>query len=132
MGKGLFPRLAAENIRKNRRFFLPYLLALGGLAAAFHMMASLCLDPGTQMMRGYEYVRIMMGVGMVVAGLFSAVLLLYINSFLMKQRKKELGLYNILGMGKGAIALILCWESLYTAAGGVGGGILAGMILNKN
>lgn len=130
MNKGLFPRLAAQNMRKNRRFFLPYLLALMGLAAAFYVMAALCMDPGTVQMRGYEYVQAMMGIGMVVAGSFSIVLLLYINSFLMKQRKKELGLYNILGMGKGAIALIQCWESLYTAVIGIGGGIIAGLALH--
>ena len=74
---------------------------------------------------------VMMQIGMFVAGILSAVLLLYINSFLMKQRKKELGLYNILGMGKGNIALIQCWESLYTAILGVGGGLALGVALHK-
>lgn len=55
-------------------------------------MSALVLDPGVDSMRGAEYVKVMMGMGMFIAGIFSAVLLLYINSFLMKQRKKELGL----------------------------------------
>lgn len=131
MRNGLYPRLAARNIKQNRRFFLPYLLALLGLTAAFYVMAALVFDPGVQDLRGAEYVRVMMAIGMVVAGLFSTVLLLYINSFLMKQRKKELGLYNILGMGKGNIALIQCWESLYTALIGIGGGLVCGVVLHR-
>ena len=118
-------------MRQNRRFFLPYLLALAGLTAAFYVMSALCADPGVVTMRGFAYVMVMMQIGMFVAGILSAVLLLYINSFLMKQRKKELGLYNILGMGKGNIALIQCWESLYTALLGIGGGLLLGVIFHR-
>lgn len=118
-------------MRQNHRFFVPYLLALAGLTAAFYIMAALCADPGVLHMRGFAYVMVMMQIGMFVAGILSAVLLLYINSFLMKQRKKELGLYNILGMGKGNIALIQCWESLYTALIGIGGGLVLGVIFHK-
>ena len=128
---GLYPKLAAQGMRQNRRFFLPYLLALAGLTAAFYVMSALVFDPGVVTMRGFEYVQVMMSIGMFVAGILSTVLLLYINSFLMKQRKKELGLYNILGMGKGNIALIQCWESLYTALLGIGGGLACGVVLHK-
>ena len=128
---GLYPKLAAQGMRQNRRFFVPYLLALAGLTAAFYVMSALCADPGVVTMRGFAYVMVMMQIGMFVAGILSAVLLLYINSFLMKQRKKELGLYNILGMGKGNIALIQCWESLYTALLGIGGGLLLGVLFHR-
>lgn len=129
MGK-LYPRLAWRNLRQNRRFFLPYLLALVGLTAAFYVMSALSMDPGVRLLRGADYVQSMMAIGMVVAGLFSAVLVFYINSFLMKQRKKELGLYNILGMGKGNIALVQCWESLYTALLGIAGGLVVGVLFH--
>ena len=131
MRNGLYPRLAARGMRQNHRFFLPYLLALAGLTAAFYVMSALVYDPGVLEMRGFAYVQMMMQIGMVVAGILSAVLMLYINSFLMKQRKKELGLYNILGMGKGNIAVLLCWESLYTAALGIGGGLILGVAFHK-
>ncbi|MBD5085147.1 MAG: ABC transporter permease, partial [Clostridiales bacterium] len=131
MRNGLYPKLAARSMRQNHRFFVPYLLALAGLTAAFYVMAALVFDPGVITMRGFAYVQVMMQIGMFVAGILSAVLLLYINSFLMKQRKKELGLYNILGMGKGNIALIQCWESLYTALTGIVGGLVLGVILHK-
>ncbi len=130
MRNGLYPKLAWQNIRQNRRFFVPYLLALIGLSAAFYVMSALVLDPGVDSMRGAEYVKVMMGMGMFIAGIFSAVLLLYINSFLMKQRKKELGLYNILGMGKGNIAWLQCWESLYTALIGIVGGVVCGVVFH--
>ncbi|MDE7172692.1 MAG: ABC transporter permease [Oscillospiraceae bacterium] len=131
MRNGLYPKLAARSMRQNHRFFVPYLLALAGLTAAFYVMAALVFDPGVVTMRGFAYVQVMMQIGMFVAGILSAVLLLYINSFLMKQRKKELGLYNILGMGKGNIALIQCWESLYTALIGILGGLVLGVIFHK-
>ncbi len=131
MRNGLYPKLAARGMRQNHRFFVPYLLALAGLTAAFYVMSALCADPGVLEMRGFAYVMVMMQIGMFVAGVLSTVLLLYINSFLMKQRKKELGLYNILGMGKGNIALIQCWESLYTALLGIGGGLVLGVIFHK-
>ena len=131
MRNGLYPKLAAQGMRQNRRFFVPYLLALAGLTAAFYVMSALCADPGVMEMRGFAYVMVMMEIGMFVAGILSAILLLYINSFLMKQRKKELGLYNILGMGKGNIALLQCWESLYTAILGIGGGLVLGVALHK-
>ena len=130
MHNGLYPKLAWQNIRQNRRFYVPYLLALIGLSAAFYVMSALVFDPGVDTMRGAEYVSVMMGMGMFIAGVFSSILLLYINSFLMKQRKKELGLYNILGMGKGNIALLQCWESLYTALVGIVGGVVGGVILH--
>ena len=131
MRNGLYPKLAAQGMKQNRRFFIPYLLALAGLTAAFYVMSALVFDPGVLTMRGFAYVQVMMQIGMFVAGILSTVLLLYINSFLMKQRKKELGLYNILGMGKGNIALIQCWESLYTAVLGIGGGLVLGVMFHK-
>ena len=61
MRNGLYPKLAWQNIRQNRRFFVPYLLALIGLSAAFYVMSALVLDPGVDSMRGAEYVKVMMG-----------------------------------------------------------------------
>ena len=66
-----------------------------------------------------------------VVGVFALIFLFYTNSFLMRRRKKEFGLYNILGMGKGNLARVLLWESLMIAAVALGGGLLAGIALSK-
>lgn len=136
MRKSLYPRLAGQSLVNNRRFFVPYILALMGNAAAFYIMSALVNDPGVKDMvpgraNAYMYVESFMAIGMVVALIFSLIFVLYINSFLMKQRKKELGLYNILGMGKGHIAVVLFFETVYVGLAGIGGGLLAGILLHK-
>jgi len=133
---GLYPKLAMLSIRNNRKFYLPYILALMGDAAAMYIMCALTNSPGIANMtpgrpNGYMYVEVFMQIGKVIAYLFSAIFVCYINGFLMKQRKKELGLYNILGMGKGHIAVVLIIETLYIGLLGIGGGIVTGLILHK-
>jgi len=132
----LFPKLALQSIRNNGQFYLPYLLALLGDVAAVYIMSALVNDPGVENMtpgRGnaYLYVEVFMSIGMVIAYLFSAIFVCYINGFLMKQRRKELGLYNILGMGKRHIALVLVFETLYVGAAGILGGLAVGLLLHK-
>lgn len=136
MRSSLYPRLAMQSIRNNRRFYIPYILALLGDVAAIYIMSALCRDPGVKNMtpgrpNGYMYVSVFMNIGQVIAFLFSAIFVLYINGFLMKQRKKELGLYNILGMGKGHIAVVLTIETVYISVLGIGGGIVTGLIFHK-
>jgi len=126
-----YPMLALQNIVKNRRFFLPYLLTIAGSSAIFYIMCALSYDPGARKLEGYQYVQSMMIIGMFVATLFTAGILFYTNSFLMKQRKKELGLYNILGMGKRHIGLILCFESLLIGLGGLFGGLFLGLLFHR-
>ncbi len=133
---GVYPKLAMQSIRNNRRFYLPYILALLGDVAAVYIMSALVRDPGVKNMtpgrpNGYMYVNIFMSIGMFIAFVFSAIFVLYINGFLMKQRKKELGLYNILGMGKGHIAVVLVIETAYIGVLGIGGGIVTGLIFHK-
>lgn len=132
----LYPRLALQNIRSNRKFYLPYILALLGDVAAIYIMSALVNDPGVENItpgrpNGYLYVEMFMTIGMFIAFFFSAIFVLYINGFLMKQRNKELGLYNILGMGKRHIALVLVFETFYIGVMGIGGGFAAGVLLHK-
>ena len=132
----LYPRLAVQSVRNNRKFYLPYILALLGDAAAIYIMQALANDPGMVNItpgrpNGYYYVEMMMTIGVGIAFFFSAIFVFYINGFLMKQRKKELGLYNILGMGKLHIALVLVFETLMVGFLGLGGGFIAGVVLHK-
>ena len=131
-----YPKLAARSMKSNRRFYVPYLLTVIGTAAAFYIMAAIVSDPGTDALaagttNGPVYVSMFMTLGMFVLGLFSCIFLLYTNSFLMKRRQKELGLYSVLGMSKTNIAGIMVFESLYIGLIGMGGGLAVGILLHK-
>lgn len=131
-----YPKLAARSMKSNRRFYVPYILTVIGTAAAFYIMAAIVSDPGSKELaagtaNGQVYVSMFMTLGMVVLGLFSFIFLLYTNSFLMKRRQKELGLYSVLGMSKTNIAGIMVFESLYIAVIGIAGGLAVGILLTK-
>ena len=131
-----FPKLAAQSIKNNRRFYVPYILTVLGTTAAFYILSALFFDPGrfelaSGTTHGSVYVQSFMMIGMLFLGIFSCIFLIYTNSFLMKRRQKEIGLYNVLGMGKGNIAAIMLFESLYVGVFGIGGGLLTGILLHK-
>ena len=131
-----YPKLAARSMKSNRRFYVPYILTVIGTAAAFYIMAAIVSDPGSKELaagtaNGQVYVSMFMTLGMFVLGLFSFIFLLYTNSFLMKRRQKELGLYSVLGMSKTNIAGIMVFESLYIAVIGIAGGLAVGILLTK-
>lgn len=128
---GFFPRLALVNLARNSRFYLPYLLTIAGTAAVYYIAAALAGAEDLPLMTRYAYLSAFMQIGTVVIALFAVIFLTYTNSFLMKRRKKELGLYNILGLGKRDIAAMLGFETLYTAGAGIGGGLVLGLLLQK-
>ena len=132
MGKrSFFPRLALVNLLRNSRYYGPYLLSCGALAAMYYILRFLTWNEVIQTVRGAAYLQTMMFIGCFVVALFSTVLLLYANSFVMKRRQKELGLYNILGLEKRHIAALCIWETLLCAAAVIPGGIAAGILLSK-
>lgn len=132
MGKrSFFPRLALVNLVRNSRYYGPYLLSCGALAAMYYILRFLTWNEAIQTVRGAAYLQVMMSIGCFVVALFSTVLLLYANSFVMKRRQKELGLYNILGLEKRHIAALCFWETLLSAAVVIPGGIAAGILLSK-
>lgn len=128
---GFYPKLAWGNIVRNRQFYVPYLLTLMGTAAAFYIIGALAGARDLPVMNRYIYLSMFMTFGLFVIAIFAVIFLGYTNSFLMKRRRKELGLYNVLGMGKRNIARMLGMETVYTALIGIGGGILAGLLLQK-
>lgn len=128
---GFFPRLALVNLIRNSRYYGPYLLSCGTLAAMYYILRFLAWNEVIQTVRGAGYLQSMMSIGCFVVALFSAVLLLYANSFVMKRRQKELGLYNILGLEKRHIAVLCFWETVLCAAVVIPGGIAAGILLSK-
>ena len=128
MTKLLYFRLALGNLRKNRQTYVPFLVASSLLTFAMYSFLMITLNPGLgQVHGGVQFMAILM-FGAVVVGLFTAIFLLYANGFLIKRRKKEMGLYSILGMEKRHIARVLRHELsitwLLSMALGLGLGVL--------
>ncbi|MDN0033112.1 FtsX-like permease family protein [Oscillibacter ruminantium] len=132
MNKGRFyPRMALVNLARNGQFYIPYLLTVMGTAAAYYITLALAATPDLPQTSRYSYLTMFMSIGTFVIAVFAVIFLTYTNSFLMKRRKRELGLYNVLGMGKRHIAIVLGCETLYTAFAGIIGGAALGMLLQK-
>jgi len=131
VGKLFFPKMAAGNLVRNRRFEFPYLLTGLITVAMFYNMTFLTFHEELKNMPGGATIPTIMNLGTMVVGLFAVIFLLYTNTFLMKRRHKEIGLYNILGMSKRHIAVVMLWETVYTCLITVVGGLLLGILLSK-
>ncbi len=131
MRKTMFFKMAAGNLKKNRQVYLPFILTLTGMAAIFDIMGALAVSPALDFMLGGGFMREILLMGERIVGIFSLIFLFYTNSFLLKRRKKEFGLYHILGMEKRHVALILVLELFYTVLLGLGLGLLAGTVFYK-
>ena len=129
--KAVYPRLAFDGIRKNKRLYLPYILTCIGTVTMFYIIHHLAAMPALKSMPGGDSTVMILGLGVWVVAFFSLIFLVYTNSFLMRRRKKEFGLYNILGMGKKNLSLVLLFETLTVAAISVLSGIAAGIALSK-
>lgn len=127
----LYPKLAWQGIRKNAEMYLPYLL-MGILMVGVSYIMNYLTRPalmGSLSMGGTTLMVLQMG--KIVISVFSVIFLYYCNSFLIRRRMKEFGLYNILGMGKGNIARVMLWETLLTALLVFAGGLLLGLSLSR-
>lgn len=113
MNNNIFKKLAADNIKRNNKSYIPYILSCIVTVAVFYIMKSLSLNPGLKTMIGADTISALMYLGSIVAALFALIFLLYANSFLVKRRKKEWGVFNILGMERRHIAKTLAWEMFY-------------------
>lgn len=131
MKNGYFFKFAAENIKKNTMLYIPRILAEAGLLGSFYILFTLALDKRLSEALGGSYLPSFMMFGAVVIGLLSFVIILYINRFLMKQRKGEYGLYNVLGMEKRHIIKVLFHESVITSCVAYIVGILFGILFYK-
>lgn len=128
---GFFPKLAWVGIRKNKRLYTPYILTCMGMVMMFYIIAFLNASSVLKQMSGGDVMGSILGLGRGIVGFFALIFLFYTNSFLIRRRKKEFGLYNILGMGKWNLARILFWETLIIAVFSLTGGLLAGISLSK-
>ncbi len=124
-------RLARHAVTNNRQTYLPYLLAATFTVMIFYILLSLSCDPALEQIHGGHVAAEFTAMGSVIVAFFAIIFLFYTNSFLMKQRKKELGLYNILGMEKKHIARILAVETAFLGAVSITAGIGLGICCNK-
>lgn len=131
MNSFLYAKLAWQNLRRMGKFYFPYILTIAGTSASFYILTALGGASDLPKLDRYSYLTAFVWLGTIVIGLFAVIFLFYTNSFLMKRRNREIGLYNILGMGKRHIAKVMSFETLYTAVAGIGGGILGGLLFQK-
>ena len=131
MKKGIYRRLARMGIQKNKKLYTPYILTCIGMVMMFYIILFLSISPSVRGMAGGDTMQLILRLGSIVMGFFAAIFLFYTNSVLMRRRKKEFGLYNILGMGKKNLAAVMFWETVYVAALSLSMGLLAGILFSK-
>lgn len=127
----MYARLALNGIRKNGKTYVPYFCTCTIMVMIFYIVNSLSKDPVIQEIRGGEMLQMLLSFGTVVVSIFSLIFLFYTNSFLIRRRKREFGLYNILGMGKINIARILIWETVLLWVSALILGLGLGILLSK-
>lgn len=131
MSRFFYARLAATNLKKNAQTYLPYILTCIGTVMMYYIMVFLAENEGLGKMSGGSNVQMILSLGSYVTAILAAIFLFYTHSFLIKRRKKEFGLFNILGMEKKHIAKVLAFETLYVAVISLGAGLLGGILLSK-
>ena len=127
----LYPKLAVNGIKKNRRIYLPYILTCAGMIMMYYITSFLTVSSFVKEMQGGTTMHMLLYMGCGVMVVFSAVFLFYTNSFIIRRRKTEFGLYNILGMDKRNISRILLWETFIIYISSLVVGITCGVLFSK-
>lgn len=131
MKAGFYPKLAWEGIRKNGRMFFPYILTGSVMVTMLYILGFLGKSPALAEMPGGSTLMGLLPLGSIVIAVFSLLFLFYTNSFLIRQRYREFGLYHVLGMDKRNIGILMFWECLMVAVMAIGSGLIIGMALSK-
>ena len=129
MKKFFYPRLALSNIRKNAKVYLPYLLTSTFTVMMCYVIHSLAVNQSLRETSSTAPAVLMLGTWVVI--IFSVIFLFYVNSFLIKRRKKEIALYNILGMEKKHVMIMMAYETIFTTLISLILGILFGALFSK-
>ena len=132
MRKGIFSKLAIQNIRNNKSTYIPYMITCIFCIAMIYMMEFLRDCPTLdQAVRHAAEVRMILSTGEIIVIIFCVIFLIYSNSFLMKRRQKEIGLYNVLGLEKAHIGIVMLLETIITTVISLTAGIAAGILGSK-
>lgn len=131
MNNLFYMKLAAQNLKKNSAVTFPYLLTCIGSVMMYYIISSLTVNPGFANVPGGGSMIFVLIMGSVVTTIFASLFLVYTNSFLVKRRKQEFGLFQVLGMGKKHLARIMAFETLFVAAVSLAAGIALGFSLYR-
>lgn len=130
MGK-LYFKLAKTNLSNNKPFYIPYIISSIITVAMLYMMSFLSDNKGLNKIMGADSLAIIFRLGVGIIIIFSYIFLFYTNSFIIKRRKKEIGVYNILGMEKRHLSKVLFVETMYSAVISLICGIIVGIVFSK-
>ena len=130
MGK-LYFKLAKTNLSNNKPFYIPYIISSIITVAMLYMMSFLSDNKGLNKIMGADSLAIIFRLGVGIIVIFSYIFLFYTNSFIIKRRKKEIGVYNILGMEKRHLSKVLFVETMYSAVISLICGIIVGIVFSK-
>lgn len=131
MTKNLYSKLARNNIRKNKNTYFPYILSSIVIVSMFYMLLTIANRVGYADFYGDDAMKSVLFFGVIIIGIFSVLFIFYTNSFLLKRRTKELGLYSVLGMEKKHIGKVVFYEIIYSGVFSIGAGIIVGVIFSK-
>lgn len=131
MTKSFYFKMAGKNIVNNRAGYIPYMFTCIMTIAMFYIMKSLTYNENVLQVYGGEAIQSVLAVGSSVLAIFSVIFLFYTYSFLIKRRKKEFGIFNILGMEKRHISVTVFLETVYVAAAALAAGLVTGIVFSK-
>ena len=131
MKSGIYFKLAFDGIRKNRKLFLPYIGAGAGMVMMSYIIFFLTENERILSLKGGEAIHNTLGFGCSVMAIFSCIFLFYTNSFLIRRRKKEYGLYGVLGMGKRQLVAVCFFENLLVTVFSLFFGLVFGITFSK-
>lgn len=131
MKKGIYRSLAISGIRKNKKLYLPYILTCTGMVMMCYIVSFIAASPVFTTIPGGDMVKQLLSMGFGILSVFSLLFLFYTNAFLIRRRKKEFGLYNILGMGKKNLSLVLLLETFFIGAFSIACGLFLGILFSK-
>ena len=131
MSKTFYFRLAFDNLKKNAKMYIPFVLSCILTIMMYYMVSSLSMNPNMMNMIGGDVMQQILSLGIYVITVFAVIFLFYTNSFLIKRRKREFGLFNILGMEKKHISIVIALESMIVFLVSMVLGIGIGILLDK-
>ena len=131
MGKSFFLRMALTNIKRDQKMYVPFAIASTIFVSIYFMVVTIMHSRGIADVPAGKNLQDMFGIGMVVMNVIAVIFMFYINSFLIKRRKKEFGLYGILGLEKRHVGRIIVWENFIISGASILTGILFGCIFGK-